>query len=89
MDVCSGSGGSAIPAAQIVGPSGKVIAVDLAGQLLALAEAKAATEGLGNLEFQVADMLELGYPSAQFDAVICVFGIFFVPDMPAAQSDPI
>jgi len=29
-------------------------------------------------------MLDLGYPDESFDAVVCVFGIFFVPDMQAA-----
>ena len=29
-------------------------------------------------------MLDPGVPAASFDAVVCVFGIFFVPDMPAA-----
>lgn len=87
LDVCSGSGGSALPAAELVGSIGKVIAVDLADQLIALAEAKATANRLGNIEFRVADMLELGYPDEQFDAVVCVFGIFFVPDMPAAVRE--
>jgi SAM-dependent methyltransferase len=29
-------------------------------------------------------MLNLGYPAQLFDAAICVFGIFFVPDMESA-----
>jgi predicted RNA methylase len=36
LDVCCGTGASALPAAQAVGPEGKVIAVDLAGELLKL-----------------------------------------------------
>jgi ubiquinone/menaquinone biosynthesis C-methylase UbiE len=84
LDVCSGSGGSALPAAERVGPDGNVVAVDLADRLIALAEAKAAVKRLENIEFRVADMLDLGYPDESFDAVVCVFGIFFVPDMQAA-----
>ncbi len=41
----------------------------------------AASLGLGNIEFQVGDMADLGYPDDRFDAVVCVFGIFFVADM--------
>lgn len=37
--------------------------------------------------FHCADMLALDYPSESFDAVICVFGIFFVPDMSSAVRD--
>lgn len=87
LDVCSGSGGSALPAAEQVGPDGKVVAADLAERLIALAAAKAEAKGLENIEFRVADMLDLGYPDASFDAVVCVFGIFFVPDMAAAVRE--
>jgi SAM-dependent methyltransferase len=87
LDVCSGSGGSALPAAEIVGPEGRVVAVDLAERLIALAEEKARTRGLSNIEFKVADMLALGYRDCSFDAVICVFGIFFVSDMTAAVRE--
>jgi ubiquinone/menaquinone biosynthesis C-methylase UbiE len=84
LDVCCGSGASALPAAVMVGPSGFVLGVDLAERLLELARAKAARGGLGNTEFQLGDMLDLRLPAAHFDAVVCVFGIFFVPDMVAA-----
>jgi ubiquinone/menaquinone biosynthesis C-methylase UbiE len=87
LDVCSGSGGSALPAAEQVGPHGKVIAADLAERLIALAEAKAEAKRLENIEFRVADMLDLGYPDDSFDAVVCVFGVFFVPDMNAAVKE--
>src|SRR5262245_60456032 len=59
LDACCGSGASAIPAAQVVGASGSVLGVDLAGDLLALARAKAAAAGLTNLEFRTGDVLEL------------------------------
>jgi ubiquinone/menaquinone biosynthesis C-methylase UbiE len=84
LDVCCGSGASALPAAEIVGPNGFVLGVDLAEGLLRLARAKAAARGLSNVEFRVGDMLDLRLREAPFDAVVCVFGIFFVPDMAAA-----
>lgn len=87
LDVCSGSGGSALPAAEQVGPHGKVVAADLAERLIALAEAKARAQKLENIEFRVDDMLALGYPDHSFDAVVCVFGIFFVPDMNKAVRE--
>ncbi|WP_256360657.1 class I SAM-dependent methyltransferase [Methylomonas koyamae] len=87
LDVCAGAGASALPAARKVGQAGRVVAVDLAEKLLAIAQAKAAAEGLDNLEFRADDMLALGYPDGYFDAVVCVFGIFFVPDMSAAVKE--
>src|SRR5262245_46226862 len=87
LDVCCGSGASAIPAAQAVGPRGSVLGVDLAANLLALARAKAGAQNLRNVEFRTGDMLALDIADASFDAVVCVFGIFFVPDMPAAVRE--
>jgi ubiquinone/menaquinone biosynthesis C-methylase UbiE len=87
LDVCCGSGASAIPAAEKVGPKGFVLGVDLAQNLLTLARAKASDRGLRNIEFSLGDVLNLAVAESQFDAVVCVFGIFFVPDMPAAVRE--
>ncbi|UQA55855.1 class I SAM-dependent methyltransferase [Polyangium aurulentum] len=84
LDVCSGSGASAIPAAQAVGPEGSVLAVDLADALLARGRAKAGSLGLSNIDFRSADFEAMDIPPEHFDAVVCVFGIFFIPDMAAA-----
>ena len=82
LDACCGSGASALPAAEMIGPDGFVLGVDIAERLLELARAKAAARGLSNAEFRVGDILALD--ESGFDAVVCVFGIFFVPDMTAA-----
>ena len=81
LDVACGSGASALPAALIVGEGGKVIAADLAENLLQLGREKAARMRLNNIEFICKDMTSLEYADGTFDAVVCVFGIFFVPDM--------
>jgi SAM-dependent methyltransferase len=82
LDVCSGSGASAIPAAIAVGSSGRVLATDVAEALLALLARKAADQGLTQIECRVQDLLSLQLET-RFDAVICVFGIFFLADMAA------
>ena len=87
LDVCCGSGASALQAAQAVGPEGSVVGVDLADRLLDVARRKARAEGLANVDFQLGDMLDLPFRDESFDAVVCVFGIFFVPDMPAAVRE--
>lgn len=83
LDVCCGTGASALPAAEAVGDKGKVTGVDLAENLLRLAREKAGSLRLGNVEFLKADMTTLPFEPNSFDAVIIVFGIFFVPDMVA------
>ena len=87
LDVCCGSGASALPAAQAVGPEGSVLGIDLAERLLAAARAKAIDRGLPNVEFRVGDLLDLRVLASHYDAVVCVFGIFFVPDMAAAVRE--
>lgn len=86
LDVCCGSGASALPAAAQVAPDGRVTAVDLAEQLLDLCRAKAASRGLRNLETQLGDLEHLDFAEGSFDAVVCVFGLFFATDMARAAS---
>jgi ubiquinone/menaquinone biosynthesis C-methylase UbiE len=81
LDVGCGTGASALPAAERVGPQGRVIGVDLADRLLEIGRAKAERRKLRNIQFQSGDMEHLGFPDGHFDAVVCVFAIFFVPDM--------
>ena len=87
LDVACGTGHSAIPAALAVGPTGSVIGADLAEPLLALARAKASVLGVRQIEFVEGDFRNLPYDDGAFDAVVCGFGIFFVPDMEAAAAE--
>lgn len=87
LDACCGTGASALPAARAVGATGSVVAVDLADDLLALGRAKARAAELEHVDFRRGDMTALGFSDASFDAVVCVFGIFFVPDMEAAVAE--
>jgi len=87
LDAPCGTGASALPAARAVGPGGSVVGADVADEMLALARAKAHRAGLGNVQFRSGDMRALGFPDESFDAVVSVFGIFFVPDMPALAAE--
>jgi SAM-dependent methyltransferase len=83
LDLCCGAGASALPAAQAVGPNGSVLGLDLAEPLLALARRRAANLGLKNASFRQCDATAAGLESGSFDAVVCVFGVFFAADMAA------
>jgi ubiquinone/menaquinone biosynthesis C-methylase UbiE len=85
LDVCCGTGASVIPAAIAVGPTGSVLGVDVSDGLLGLAREKA--QHLDNITFQNHDCIALGLPDGSFDAIVCVFGIFFLPDMTAALRE--
>jgi len=73
-----------LPAAVRVRPSGRVVAVDLAQNLLDKGAKRAAERGLPNIQFRRADLEDLPFADQSFDAVMCVFGIFFVPDLHGA-----
>jgi ubiquinone/menaquinone biosynthesis C-methylase UbiE len=87
LDLCCGAGASAIPAARLVGPAGQVLGIDVAEPLLALARSKAAREGLGNVTFHCTDATHTGLADGCFDAVVCVFGVFFAADMAAFAEE--
>ena len=87
LDVCCGAGASALPAARAVGQSGTVTGLDLAEPLLALARRRAADLGITNVAFRECDATASGLPSESFDAVVCVFGVFFAADMPAFVAE--
>lgn len=87
LDLCCGAGASAIPAARTVGPGGCVLGVDVAGPLLELGRSKAATEQLPNVEFRYADATSTGLASGSFDAVVCVFGVYFAADTAAFAGE--
>jgi ubiquinone/menaquinone biosynthesis C-methylase UbiE len=80
LDLCCGGGASALAAARAVGPGGHVVGIDLSERLLTMAAARAQDEGLTNVEFHHGDATSTGLPSASFDAVVCVFGVFFAAD---------
>ena len=83
LDVCCGMGGSALPGAARVAPTGSVLAVDLAQNLLDR-HSRVKERRLTNIECRRGDLEALPFPDQSFDVVICVFGIFFVPDLRAA-----
>ncbi len=83
LDACCGTGASAIPAALAAGPTGTVLGIDLSEPALALGRAKAAARGLRNVELRVGDIEQVDLPAGSFDCVLCVFGVFFLPDIAA------
>src|SRR4026207_479106 len=77
LDLGSGDGTTAVPAARLGAP---VPGVDLAGNRGAAGTARARSLGLTNLSFQegdASDLDELGDDS--FDMVVSIFGAMFAP----------
>lgn len=81
LDIATGIGEPAVTAAKLVGPTGEVVAVDQAPQMLALARERAQEAGLHTVEFVEGDAETVALPSDSFDAVVCRWGLMFFPDL--------
>ncbi|HHH89737.1 MAG TPA: methyltransferase domain-containing protein, partial [Aliiroseovarius sp.] len=87
LDVATGTGAALIAAAQMVGPQGRVQAIDLSENMLDRAEHNLRMNALNNADFHVMDARRLDFKSRYFDAVICSFGLVFLPDRAAALKE--
>jgi ubiquinone/menaquinone biosynthesis C-methylase UbiE len=87
LDLGSGTGYPALLDAQTVGPSGSVIGMDLAKDMLAVAERKAKTLGLHHISFQTGDVTSLPFESMSFDSVTSRFCLMFLPEIPKAAAE--
>ncbi len=87
LDIATGTGVVALAAAQAVGTAGRVIGIDLAEGMLAQAEKKIRQFGIDNVDLHTMDAMRLDFRSAYFDSVVCSYGLFFLPDMPAALRE--
>ncbi len=80
LDVACGTGEPAIPAAQRVGPTGKVFATDRVAGMVAFAKEKAQALALDYIEFVVTDGEQLDLLSTTFDAATMRWGLMFMPE---------
>jgi ubiquinone/menaquinone biosynthesis C-methylase UbiE len=87
LDVAAGAGEQSLRIAHRVGPTGRVLATDLAPDLLERARADAAAAGLDNLETLEQDGEETGsLPAGSFDAVVSRVGLIYFPDRARALA---
>jgi SAM-dependent methyltransferase len=80
VDVGSGGGIDSLVAARMVGPTGKVVGVDMTPAMLERARAAATESGLENAEFREAYMEELPVPDGWADVVISNGVLNLTPD---------
>ena len=79
LDIGSGAGDVAMAAAELVGPEGRVVGVDVNPEILETARARVAQAGQHNAEFVAGDVhtLDLGN---DFDALIGRFVLMYMAD---------
>ncbi len=82
LDVAAGTGDQTLLAARRVGPTGYVLAIDLAANMLNAAADTVRKAGLTNVETRVMDAENLDLDADSFDAVICRLGLAWGSGMP-------
>lgn len=80
VDCGSGSGADSLIAARMVGPSGRVIGVDMTPEMLVKARRNAEVAGLVNVEFREGVLEALPAPDGWADVVISNGVLNLVPD---------
>ncbi len=83
LDLGSGAGLDCFLAAQRVGPTGRVIGVDMTPDMLDKARANARRLGMDNVEFRLGEIEHLPVADASVDVIISNCVINLSPDKPA------
>ena len=86
LDGATGTGEPGLTIARQV-TDGQVTGIDLSEGMLTLAAAKAAELGLRNYQTRLADVSELPFADASFDAISCRMGFMFFPDLRLAADE--
>ena len=79
LEIGSGAGDVAMAAAQLVGPEGTVVGIDINPEILETARARAQQAGHRNIEFIAGDARELELPR-DFDAVVGRLVLMYLAD---------
>ncbi len=78
LDLGCGRGHCLFPAAEAVGPAGRVVGTDLSPLMVELCAADAAARGLENVRVEIGDAGAPDYPAGSFDLVTAGLVMFFV-----------
>ena len=77
LEIGSGAGDVALSLARLVGPTGKVIGVDINATILDTARQRAADAGVRNVEFVAGDARMINF-SDKFDAIVGRFVLMYM-----------
>ena len=87
LDVATGPGTVARPAAQLAGPSGRVTATDLSSAMLGIARSFPAESGSAPIEYLESPATAMPLPSEAFDKAYCQQGLQHMSDPAAALAE--
>jgi ubiquinone/menaquinone biosynthesis C-methylase UbiE len=87
LDAGCGPGRLTVPLARSVGPTGRVVALDIQPGMLARARTRTETAGLANVEFVAAALGGGSLPDNDFDRAVLVTVLGEIPDRAVALAE--
>ena len=87
VDLGAGGGFDAFLAARAVGAAGRVLGVDMSSDMIALARANAAKQGVTNVEFRLGEIEHMPIEDGTADVVISNCVINLAPDKRAVYAE--
>ncbi|WP_372574392.1 class I SAM-dependent methyltransferase [Ruegeria jejuensis] len=87
IDIGCGTGASLLAAAELVGPTGDVLGLDIAKPFLERAAARAVQAGLANVSVREGDAQVAPFDGPSRDVMISRFGMMFFADPQAAFAN--
>ncbi|HEX7276861.1 MAG TPA: methyltransferase domain-containing protein, partial [Acidimicrobiales bacterium] len=86
LDVGCGRGATLLPASVAVGPTGRVVGIDLAEEMVALLGAELEAAGIENATVRSGNAQALDMEDATFDVVLCQMVLHLLPEPETAAA---
>ncbi|KAA2256346.1 methyltransferase domain-containing protein [Solihabitans fulvus] len=86
LDLGFGRGACLFPAADAVGPTGRVVGIDISPTMLDRTSAEVAERGLSQVRLGLGDAERPDFPEGSFDTVTCGHVMSFLPSPAAAVA---
>lgn len=87
LDIATGRGAVLFPVAEVIGPQGHFIGIDLSKEMVQGNREEIERLNLQNIEVREMDAEHLEFADNSFDYVLCSFAIFFFPQLDRALSE--
>src|SRR5215207_4412136 len=87
LDLGTGTGSVAIAAAAKIGPTGRIMAVDISPEMLDKAGARIGAYSLTNIELAEGRAEAIPVPAGSFDAVLASLSLMYAIDRAAAARE--
>ena len=87
LEIGPGNGTYSLAAAQLIGPHGELVTIDIEPKMIERVQRKIKVEGITNIETHVADVYDLPFDDHSFDLIYMIAVINEIPNIPQALSE--